>query len=417
VTQGLSVDVLNPDTYGGGDPESGGLPHDQFVHLREEAPVFRQPIHDPYLIDEVWVVSRHADVLEMSRDNETFSSERGAVNAFKPNPFNSYEVARAGGMPSMILMDGQEHRRQRKVISPAFTPTTVRAFESQLRPYVRDLVRRAVAMGTFDFVEEIATSVPLYSVTELLGVPEEDRPKVLKWAKALSNPTDPRCAASPEEMMEGAQNLGMYALELLGRGSDAGSDVNVYSKIANARSVEALTDNEMMGFFIILCAAGSDTTRAVLSHGLHELMRCPEQMTWLRAHADDVPKTATDELVRWASPVVHMCRTLARDVELHGQLISEGETVALLYPAANYDPLAFENPRTLDLARDPNPHMGFGGGAHICLGRHIAHVELKVVLEELLRGTSDIRPSGPIDYVRESWMRGVHSLPIDVTPA
>jgi cholest-4-en-3-one 26-monooxygenase len=417
MTQQLTIDVLNPDTYGHGDPETSGLPHGQYDHLRDEAPVFRQAMHDPYLVGEVWVVSRHEDVTALSRDNETFSSARGSVNTFKPNPFNCYQVAQVGGMPSMILMDGHEHRRQRKVISPAFTPVTVRAFEAQLREYARDLVQDVVAMHEFDFVDEVATKIPLHSVAELLGVPEEDRPKVLKWAKALSNPTDPHCASSPEEMMEGAQSLGRYALELLGRRRDSRSETDVFSKIASARTADALTDNELMGFFIILCAAGSDTTRAVLSHGLHELMRNPEQMTWLRAHARDIPRAATEELVRWASPVVHMCRTAVRDVELHGQLIGEGESVALLYPAANYDPSAFDEPRRLNLARDPNPHLGFGGGAHICLGRHIAHVEIKVILEELLRRTSEIRPAGEIEYVREAWMRGVRALPVEVQPA
>ena len=416
MTQQLMIDVLNPDTYGQGDPEANGLPHDQYQYLRDEAPLFRQAIRDPFLVEEVWVVSRHEDVAAISRDTATFSSARGAINTFKPNPFNSYEVARVGGMTSMILLDSPEHRRQRKVISPAFTPNVVQAFESQLREYARDLVRDVVAAGAFDFVTEVATKIPLYSITELLGVPDEDRPQVLKWANALGSPTDPHYASSPDEMMEGAHSLGAYALELVKRRRDSLSDADVFSKIANARAADALTDNELMGFFIILCAAGSDTTRAVLSHGLHELMRNREQTEWIRAHADDVPKSATDELVRWASPVVHMCRTATSDVELHGETIKEGDSVALLYPSANYDPDAFDDPRRFDLSRDPNPHLGFGSGAHTCVGRHIAHVEIKVILEELLQQTSDIRPAGEIEYVREAWMRGVHSLPVEVVP-
>ena len=412
----LTIDVLSPDTYRFGDPASAGLPLEQYAYLRDEAPVFRQAISDPFLVEEVWVVSRHEDVLAISRDNATYSSARGAVNTFKPNLFNAYEVARGGGMPSMILMDGEEHRCQRRLISPAFTPAAVAAFEARLRPYVRDLVRRMVAMREFDFAQEVATAVTLHAVTELVGVPEEDRPNILRWARALGNPTDPRCAASPEEMVEAAQGLGGYALELLAQHRAAGRDDGVFSTIARAHDAGALTDNELMGFVLLLCAAGSDTTRAVLSHGVYELIRNPEQMAWLRASGADVPRTATDELIRWASPVIHMCRTATRDVELHGQPIAEGDTIALLYPAANRDPRAFAEPDRLDLGRDPNPHLAFGGGAHKCLGQHVAQIEIKVLLEELLRWTRDIRLAGDIDYMREAWMRGVFSLPVEAVP-
>jgi cholest-4-en-3-one 26-monooxygenase len=150
---------------------------------------------------------------------------------------------------------------------------------------------------------------------------------------------------------------------------------------------------------------------------MHELMRNPQQMAWLRERADDIPASAINEMVRIASPFTHLVRTATRDHELHGQEIREGDIVLMLFAAGNFDPRAFNDPRTFDLSRDPNPHLGFGRGPHTCLGKHVAILEMQILLRELLTRTKDIRPAGEISYVRDAYSRGVYELPVTVVPA
>jgi cholest-4-en-3-one 26-monooxygenase len=172
-----------------------------------------------------------------------------------------------------------------------------------------------------------------------------------------------------------------------------------------------------MGAVVLLANGGSETTRAALSHGMIGLLNHPDQMAWLRERKDGIPETAAQEIIRWASPIIHMCRTLTRDVELHGTTIPEGERVALLWACANFDPDQFEAPMRFDLSRDPNPHTAFGRGPHACLGKHIAALETKVLMRELLSRTKDIRLTGDVQYVRDSFARGVYDLPVELIPA
>jgi cholest-4-en-3-one 26-monooxygenase len=410
MTTAMTIDVLNPDVYGTGDPRLNGLPLEQYRYLREQAPVYLQAIDDPQLIDEVWVVSRYEDVRMVDRDAETFSSGRGILTrAFDPG------LVEHGGKPIMINMDGAEHRHNRRVVSRGFTPVVVREFEAHFRGLAAQIVDRAVAKGTFDFVKEIAVEMPLHAIADLLGVPRGDRDQFLTWINAFSVPTDPAYAASEADLMAAVEGIWNYGLELAEmRRRDPGT--NLMSKIVEVVD-DTLSDDELMGFTLLLAGAGADTTRNASSFALDGLLRHPEQMTLLREQAGDISRAATEEMVRWASPVIHFCRTTTRDVELHGQTIPKGDKVAMLFASANHDPDVIEDPERLDLMREPNPHLAFGIGPHVCLGRHVAHLELKILFEELLRRTSDIRPAGELVYTRDSFLRGITSLPITVTPA
>jgi cholest-4-en-3-one 26-monooxygenase len=180
---------------------------------------------------------------------------------------------------------------------------------------------------------------------------------------------------------------------------------------------ESMSEDEIQGNVALLASGAAESTRTTLGHGMHELMRDGEQMAWLRERADDIPSTVVQEMVRIASPFTHLSRTATKDVELHGQHINEGDKVAMLFAAGNFDPEVFEEPRRFDLSRENNPHLSFGRGPHSCLGKHIAALEIKILLEELLQRTREIKPAGPISYSRDNYSRGVYELPVTVTAA
>lgn len=405
--------VFDPDVYGQGDPTTFGMPLDFYDRLREQEPCFLLHLDHPMLLNEVWVVSRYEDVAAIDRDAETWAANRGFVNIWAFTPVNPPEF---GGKPAMIVADGDDHRRQRGLIRRAFTLNSIAALEERFRSYAVAAVESALAKGTCDFIEEIAYEMPMQALGDMLGVPEDERKQFFGWVDVFASPFDPRVAASMEDVLGAVQAMWAYSVELVERkAKNPGNDV--MSTIAQAYADEALSPDEIMGNVSLLASGAAESTRSALGHGMHELMRNPQQMAWLRNHTDDVPLTAVHEMVRIATPFTHLVRTATRDVELHGQHIKEGDRVAMLFAAANFDPKAIAHPRRFDLSRDPNPHFGFGRGPHACLGKHVAVFEIKILLEELLRRTSDIRPAGEISYVNDSYARGVYSLPVTLTPA
>jgi cholest-4-en-3-one 26-monooxygenase len=189
------------------------------------------------------------------------------------------------------------------------------------------------------------------------------------------------------------------------------------SKIVQAVDADRLTDDEIQGNVALLASGAAESTRTTLGHAMHELMRDPDQMAWIRANAAEIPATAAQEMVRIACPFTHLSRTAMRDTEMHGQEIKAGDKMAMLFAAGNFDDAVFDEPAKFALDRDPNPHLSFGRGPHSCLGKHIAALEIKILLEELFQRTSAIEPAGPVDYSRDNYSRGVYQLPVTVTPA
>lgn len=407
----LDIDVLSPEVYAKGDPDRNGLPYAEYALLREKAPCYRHALHDPMMVDRLWVVTRHEDVWRVDRDADDFSSRSGiTARIFSP------EQVDIGGKPMMIGLDGQAHRRNRRVVSKAFTPRVVQSFQDHFREVSRRLVRNALTKGTFDFVPEISVEMPLTAICDLVGIPVKDRAKFLAWVNAFVVPTDPNYAPSPEAAMAAVASIFEYALELAEhRRQEPGDDL--MSLIVAAREDETFNDDELQGLILLLAGGGADTTRNAFSHGLHALLRHPEQMEWLRQQADAIPATAVHEIVRWSTPVIHMARTATKDTEIAGQSIMKGDRVAMLFASANNDPAAISNPETFDLSRTPNHHVSFGVGPHACLGKHIAVLEITILFEELLQATSKIELAGPIGYTRDNFMRGVHTLPVTMNPA
>lgn len=407
-----SIGVLDPDVYANGNPETFGLPLDQYAYLRENEPVYLQKFDDPLLIPEIWVLSRYDDILAVDRDAELWAADRGFVNIWTVNPIDPS----TGGKKAMLSSDGDDHRRHRQVVRNGFTPTMVRRLEEKFRDYARTVVDEALEKGTFNFVTDVAHAMPMEALGDVLGVPAEDRPQFFNWVDKFAAPFDTRITPSFEDVIMAIFSLTGYAGELAAKKREHPED-DIVTKMVTADNADTMSEDEVLGNIILLASGAAESTRTAFSHGIHELMRNPEQMAWLRSHSGDIPDSAIQEMVRISTPFVHFVRTATRDVEMHGTKIAEGERVCMLLTSGNFDPTAFDDPNRFDLARTPNRHLSFGRGPHTCLGKHIANLEMKILFEELLQRTKDIQPAGDISYVRDVFSRGVYELPVTVTPA
>jgi cholest-4-en-3-one 26-monooxygenase len=405
------LNILDPDTYANGDPSTFGLPLDYFDYLRAEHPVFLQKLpEDPLLIDEVWLVTRHADILAMDRDPSTFTVEDGPINVW------AFTMGGIFGKPGMLNFDGDRHRRQRRIVNRGFRPSSVQKWEAKFRQYARRIVDHVLEQGAFDFVEEVSHRMPALALGDVLGVPEDDRRQFFAWMDMLAAPFETRVTRSVEEMLQALNNLIEYCRSLMQLRLQEPSD-DVMTQMALAGSEHNLSEDEVIGNALLLVAGAAESTRTAISHGMHSLLQYPDQMAWLRERADDIPPSAIQEMVRIATPFTHLVRAPTRDVEIHGNQIKRGERIAMLFVSANFDPDAITDPRRFDLGRDPNPHFSFGQGPHSCLGKHVAASEIKILFEELLRRTRDIEQTGDVAYVRDNYARGVYSLPVNLDAA
>jgi cholest-4-en-3-one 26-monooxygenase len=403
------VDVFDPDLYANGDPAQNGLAHPVYAGLRELAPCVLLPCAIPGHEPSAWVLTRYVDVAAMLHGPERFLSGRGVTRRATHTT-----VAEDGGKPAMITMDGEAHVRNRRLVNRGFRPAVVRSFETHFRGIAGDIVARAVELGTFDFVSEVASQFPLHAICDLLGVPDEHRPDLARWTNTLTTPTDPEYAPTAAEFADAMEHMWAYGLELADlRRRNPGTDV--MSVIVAAADSDALSEDELMGFVFTLAAAGNETTRNSASHALLALLQRPDELAWLRQQGDQLPASAVDEFLRWSSPVIYLRRTAATDLEIHGQRIRAGDPVAGFAVSANFDPAEFPDPLAFDPTRQPNRHLALATGPHVCLGAHIARLELRVLFEELLARTTTLELVGPVEYARDGYVRGVKRLGVRAT--
>ena len=396
------VDVLSPEVY------LDGPPWERLAWLRANAPVYDHRLDDPLLVDRCWVISRHEDVRAVSRDPATFSSASGihlrrtATHHFRPN---------------MINMDDPDHQRVRKLVAGGFTPRVVRAFERHYADLARGEVDKALAKGgAFDGVRDLAAELPLLAICEVLGAPEEDRFRIFDWSNTLLSSEDPDYAPTPETFEATVMAMVAYAGELAERRRREPGD-DLVSVLLGPDGEMPLSDAEFEGLVMLLLAAGNETTRNAIAHGLLAFAEHAEQWAALRADPSGTLDTAVEETIRWASPVNYMSRTATRDVELHGQSIRKGDKVALLYASANRDETAFSDPERFDVRRDPNHHLAFGFGPHFCLGANLARIELRALLEVMVPRVAALELTGPVRRVRSSFLNGLKELPLLARPA
>jgi cytochrome P450 len=355
-----------------------------------------------------WAVVRHRDVRDISRDPETFCSRHGVMFGNMPPQFQSF-----------LAMDSPQHTAVRGLFQKAFSPRQVARIETKIRANARRVVEEAGPSGGGDFVELIAKRLPLMSVSDMLGVPEADRERVAKAADALVSAGDSEYVGERDPVHVLGRNLVILnrtAVRLAAERERAPTDDLMTSIVTAEIDGRRLSHAEIGAFFVLLSIAGNETTRNTIAHGMRALQEFPEQREWLMADLDARLPGAVEELIRWASPVATFRRTATRDVELHGQSIREGDWVVLFYGSANRDDEVFDSPHELRLDREPNPHVGFGGGGpHYCLGASLARTQMRSIFAELLTRLPDIEVEEP-EYLVTAFVNGIRRLPCSWTP-
>ena len=387
-----------------------------FATLRRVAPIsfWPEPVVEGFEHgDGHWALTTHDDVFYASRHPDVFSSSPSITIGDQPQ-----EIAEFFG--SMIVLDDPRHQRLRSIVSRAFTPKVVARIEASVRERARRLVASLIAAhpsGEGEAVSELAGPLPLQVICDMMGIPEEDHQRIFHWTNVILGFGDPDLATDFEELMQVSIEMGGYATALAeDRRSNPHDDLTT-SLVQAEVDGERLTSAEVASFFILLAAAGNETTRNAISHGLLALTRYPEQRQAWWADFDGVSHSAVEEIVRWASPVIYMRRTLTQDFELSGTKLAAGDKATLWYCSANRDESKFADPWMFDVTRNPNPHVGFGGGgAHFCLGANLARREIRVMFEELHREIPDIVATEEPARLHSAFIHGIKTLPIAWTP-
>jgi cholest-4-en-3-one 26-monooxygenase len=384
------------------------VPAEELAELRRAAPVWwsQQPRGTGGFDDDgYWVVTRHADVLHVSRHSELFSSEAktALIRYSLPVTEESLQLSR------LILLnrDPPGHTKLRGIVSRGFTPRAIGSLRRALTDRAQRIVAAAAADGTGDFVTDVACELPLQAIAELLGVPQQDRRKIFDWTNQMVGSDDPEYQT--ETMTAGAELVG-YSLQLAGQRQACPRDDIVSTLIQADVDGEALTPDEFGYFMILLAVAGNETTRNAISHGMLAFLDHPEQWELFK---EQRPATAGDEIVRWATPVTVFQRTALADTVLGGQQIKHGQRVGLFYRSANFDEDVFGYPERFDILRSPNPQLGFGGlGAHYCLGANLARLEIELIFNAIADAMPGISRAGEVERLRSGWLNGIKRLPV-----
>lgn len=396
-------DFTDPDVY------QERVPIPEFALLRETAPVWwnqQRPGVAGFGDDGYWVVTRHEDVKEVSTHPEIYSSNLNtAVIRFSEHmKREQIDVQKL----IMLNMDPPEHTRVRQIVQRGFTPRAIRALEDALRSRAARIVEGARTNGSGDFVTDIACELPLQAIAELIGVPQDDRSRIFDWSNKMVAYDDPEYAITEEIGAESAAELIGYAMAMAEARKECPAK-DIVSKLVAAEDEGNLSSDEFGFFVILLAVAGNETTRNAISHGMHAFLTHPEQWELYRRER---PETAAEEIVRWATPVVSFQRTATQDTELGGQKIKAGQRVGIFYSSANNDPEVFESPEKFDITRDPNPHLGFGGGGpHFCLGKNLAVLEINLIFNAIADVLPGITLEGPDPRrLRSAWINGIKEL-------
>jgi cytochrome P450 len=396
---------VNPVDLSDGKNFSHGFPHEFFTWLRHNDPVYW---HEPTAAtpdgEGFWVISRHADVDAVIMDPKTFSSDKGGVRTAGGTTIK--DETSAGNV--MNQTDDPHHRRLRAIVNKGFTVKAIAGLEDELRLRTRTLLGGIPRGEPFDFAQRISREIPTQAICIVLGVPEDDRLMLADLVdRGIEAPSDAVIA------IEYTKKIRRYAQGLIEIKRATPQD-DIFSTIVHAQfeaDGSALSDHELRSFFGLLFPAGAETTTRSISGGLLALLDAPAQ--WDRLAADPgLIKTAVEEIVRWTTPSCYKRRTATRDVEMHGKRIREGDKVTFWEMSANRDASVFDRPFEFDVARAPNPHLGFGAGVHFCLGSSLARLELKVVFEELLASGLHFERDGEPEWTSNNRLVGLKAFPV-----
>ena len=381
--------------------------HAALAHLRATAPVswVDVPNYRPF-----WAITKHADIMAIERANTVFTNS--------PRPVlmtaESDELQAGVGISTLIHLDDPEHRVVRAIGANWFRPKAMRAMKVRVDELAKRYVDQMLAAGTeCDFVQEVAVNFPLYVIMSLLGVPESDFPRMLQYTQELFGNDDAEFShgASKEEQMAVLLDMFGYFSALTAVRRECPTE-DLASAIANARvDGEPLSDIDTVSYYVIIATAGHDTTSATISGGLHALIENPDQLQRLRDNPELMP-LATEEMIRWVTPVKEFMRTATEDTTVRGVPIAAGESVLLSYPSANRDEDVFDDPFRFDVRRDPNKHIAFGYGVHFCLGAALARMEVNSFFSELIPRLKSIELDGQPEHTATLFVGGLKHLPI-----
>ncbi len=403
-----NVDITSHDTY------LRGFPHAAFKRMREEEPVAWVEEADG---TGFWAITKHADVIEVSRDYARFSAGRGIrIERMADDELHARRT--------MMELDPPDHTRLRRLVQPGFTPRVVATYEEAFRKLAGHVLDMVLPKGEFDFVTEVARELPIRLLCRLLGVPESDAGKLVAWGDQMISNADPEYTPVIIDKVDteeyrllpfrspAALEVFRYAEQAAVARRESPTD-DVISALLHAEpDGEPLTDLEFKNFFTLMMVAGNETTRHTISHALIYLSNHPDQFREWHSDPAAMSELATEEILRASGVTMHFRRTAALDTEIRGVPIAEGDRVVLWYTSANYDEDAFDDPFIFDLKRRPNNHVTFGTGRHVCLGAALARLEVRVVFEELLSRISGFEIVGPPDRLRSNFISGIKHLPV-----
>ncbi|WP_373051170.1 cytochrome P450 [Thalassovita aquimarina] len=404
------ADLTSHDTF------VTGAPHNTFARLRRDDPVHWTDWDGG---EGFWSITRHADISEMNRQPQIFSSARGI--RMEDQTYEEYLARR-----TFQETDPPEHMMTRIKVAKAFSKPVIAEFENDIRALCDDILDVALEKGSFDATKDIARQLPMRMLGRILGLPEEDLPWLVEKGDALIANTDPdftdhvldkmttdEFRLMPFNSPAGAE-LYNYAKELMARKDAAGDTSGVLHLILQpAKDGSVITEEEFRNFFCLLVAAGNDTTRYSIAAGIQAMCHQPELLAQMQT--EDIWDTAPDEIIRWATPALYFRRTATRDVEMHGKTIREGDKVLYWWSSANRDETVFDDPFRVNLKRTPNKHLSFGqGGPHVCLGMWLARLEVRVLFLELAKRIRSIEANGPHKFLRSNFVGGIKELPVKV---
>jgi cholest-4-en-3-one 26-monooxygenase len=397
-------DFTDPDIY------AHRLPVQELAELRRAAPVWwnEQPLDQGGFGDGgYWVVSKHRDIRDVSLRTDVFSSATKSIVPRYRDDLAEGQIE--AGRTSMIMMDDPEHSRLRKIVSRAFTPRAVERLRADLGERARRITTQAAAEGSGDFVRQVACELPLQAIAGLLGVPLEDYDKLFDWTNNMIGSDDPEFADN--DALTSAGELMWYAMQLAARKREDPRDDIVTALVEADADGQALSEAEFGMFVVTLAVAGNETTRNSITQGMMAFTENPDQWELFKAQR---PKTAPDEIIRWATPITAFQRTALQDTQLGGARIGKGQRVVLFYRSANFDEEVFEEPHSFDIMRSPNPHLGFGGtGAHYCIGANLARMTIDLMFNAIADQLPDLTAVGDPERLRSSFINGIKHWPVD----
>lgn len=377
-----------------------GDPSPAFAWMRHHRPVFHDEAND------LWALAAYGDIKAAGTDAATFSNAGGIRPKFPP-------------LPMMIDFDAPEHHRRRRLVSSGFTPKRIRALEDRARATCDDIIDAVCEQGSCDFVRDIAAPLPLAMIGDMLGVAPGDRPQLLRWSEDMLRSQGTADPAAMEGATTAFVEFDAYMAKVIEDRRRTGSDEDLVGVLVQAEiDGDRLDGSSLVHETLLILVGGDETTRHVLSGGMLALLEHEDQHRRLQADLALLP-TAVEEMLRWVTPIKDMVRTTTRAVDVGGTTIPEGAEVLLLYPSANRDEAVFDEPDAFDVGRQPNPHLAFGFGPHVCLGNQLARLELRVMFEQLAARLPDIALAepGPFPRLASNFISGLQTLPVRFSPS